>query len=168
VSEIGAALHRQTRENLDFLIVCSDPLRNYHVQFPSPGDDHPPSLYCEAASESGPLGTRIGESGAARLRSLGWRDPDRRTKIGSVSSDYTTTKTSNVSQQRWFRRCMTFMGTRGGRPTPSLRWRMAFAISKLWERGLRSADRSARRVKQMSSVLLTKWIAHGESAAPRT
>lgn len=79
VSEIATALRRQTRENLDFLIVCSDPLRNYYVQFPSPGDDHPRSLHCEAVSDKWLDSAHgIGESGAARLRSLGWSDPDRR------------------------------------------------------------------------------------------
>jgi hypothetical protein len=76
---IADALRRQTRETLDFLIVCSDPARNYYVQFPWPGDSHPRSLCCEAVSDKWLESEhRLGEAGAERLRSLGWSDPEGR------------------------------------------------------------------------------------------
>jgi hypothetical protein len=98
---IGDALRRQTRETLDFVIVCSDPARNYYVQFPSPGDSHPPSLYCEAVSDKWlEPEDRLGEAGAGRLRSLGWRDPDGRHDNWSASSSCMTRRISSASPQR--------------------------------------------------------------------
>lgn len=77
VAEIAGALRRQTREQRDYLIVMSDPKRNYYVQFPHPGAESRDVLYCEAVSDEWlDSANELGEAGASRLRALGWSDPE--------------------------------------------------------------------------------------------
>lgn len=81
IAEIGAALRRQTSERRDFLIVTSDAVRNYYVQFPHPGQRSPESIYCEAvADEWLKPEHQLGEAGAAHMRALGWSEPTRRSR----------------------------------------------------------------------------------------
>ena len=77
LQQIIEALRLYLKELRTHIIVISDPERNYYVQAAGHDDGDRIVLWCEAVSDENlSEWNSLGADGAARLRRLGWNDPD--------------------------------------------------------------------------------------------